>query len=284
MFRLKFFDKLRWLSGVSTFRRSPLRVTWNALVWECCRFWNHEIPFLFDDTFTIQLRPNEGVSRLTFYFGTSEPDLFSFYNAFFKDGMVVIDAGANIGLHTLFIAKRVAPSGKVFSFEASPKNFARLVENAARSSLKNISTYPVALGDSRGVVFIHENPGDSSRSRISEANSGISVKMVRLDDFCREASLTSVDFLKLDVEGCEMRVLQGAESLFSKGLCRVLQIEFDPSNLASQATREITIRAWLLDRGYCPVYWNQSSGRFFPTPLNGHRFYNSFFVCPGFEI
>lgn len=275
-------DKLRWLFNASAFRKSPFRVTWNVLVWEWLRFWNREVSFLFDDTFPVQLRPKEGVSRLTFYFGTSEPDLFAFYDAYFRDGMTVIDAGANIGFHTLFIARRVAPSGRVFSFEASPQNFSRLLENVARSSLKNVRAYPAALGDKRGKAFFSEDSGDSSRSHISKTNSGVTVDMVRLDDVCWEESIGVVDFLKLDVEGCELKVLRGAERLFSTGTCRLLQVELDPNNLASQGELEDRVEAWLLERGYRAVFWDQTRQKFLPFPSNGRRFYNSFFVSPSF--
>lgn len=276
--------KLRWLLNAPAFRKNPFRVFWNVLIWEWLRIWNREVSFLFDDTFPVKLRPKEGVSRLTFYFGTSEPDLFAFYDAYLRDGMTVIDAGANVGLHTLFIARRVAPSGRVFSFEASPQNFGRLLENVARSSLKNVSAYPAALGDEGGKVFFSEDSGDSSRSHISQTNSGVTVDMVRLDDVCRKESIGIVDFLKLDVEGCELKVLRGAERLFSIGACRMLQVELDVNNLGSQGEKEGGVEAWLLERGYRAVFWDQCQKKFLPVLSNSRRFYNSFFVSPSFVI
>lgn len=279
-----FFNKLRWLASNPAFRENPLRVTWNVLAWEWLCLRGREVSFLFDDSFMIRLHPKEGVSRLTFYFGTSEPDLFAFYAAFLRDGMAVIDAGANIGLHTLFMAKRVAPSGSVFSFEASPKNFNRLMENLKGSLLKNVNARPFALGDRCGQIFFKEDAGDSSRSRISEGNSGLVVDMISLDDFCQRESISRVDFLKLDVEGAEMKVLQGGESLFSTGACRVLQIELDQNNLNLQGSQECKVVAWLLERGYRLVTWSQELRKFAPISLGGKHAYNSFFVARDFEI
>lgn len=278
------FEKLCWLFGSPAFRKSPFRITRNVLVWEWVRLCGRDVSFLFDDTFKIRLCPDEGVSRLTFYFGTSEPDLFSFYDAFCRNGMVVIDAGANIGLHTLFIAKRIAPLGKIFSIEASPKNFNRLMENVEGCALKNARCYPLALGDTRGQAFIKEDVGDSSRSRISKHNSGVVVDMTCLDEFCEKESIDRVDLMKLDVEGFELRVLRGGESLFSRGACRVLQIELDPNNLTRQGCQESKVEAWLFERGYRLVAWNQDLRKFTPLFVGSERAYNSFFVAPDFEI
>jgi FkbM family methyltransferase len=243
-----------------------------------------EVSFLFDNSFIVQLRAKEGVSRLTFYFGASEPDLFAFYASFFRDGMVVIDAGANIGLHTLFITKRVAPSGKVFSFEASQKNFNRLVENWGRTTLKNVNLYPFALGDKRGKIFFRDDVGDSSRSRIVQKNSGLVVDMISLDDFCQNESIACIDLIKLDVEGAEMRFLQGGKSPFSRGGCRILQIELDQNNLSFQGSRESMVESWLFERGYRLAVWDHEFKKFIVISASAKRAYNSFFVAPNFEI
>jgi len=158
------------------------------------------------------------------------------------------------------------------------------MENLKGSLLKNVNARPFALGDRCGQIFFKEDAGDSSRSRISEGNSGLVVDMISLDDFCQRESISRVDFLKLDVEGAEMKVLQGGESLFSTGACRVLQIELDQNNLNLQGSQECKVVAWLLERGYRLVTWSQELRKFAPISLGNKHAYNSFFVARDFEI
>ncbi|NBS54060.1 FkbM family methyltransferase [bacterium] len=279
-----FFSKLRWLFHNPVFQKTPLLVAWRALIWEGAKFFKWEIPFVFDSTFAVRLQPGEGVSRLTFYFGNSEPDLFAFYDSFLQKGMVAVDVGANIGLHTLFMAKRVAPGGRVLAFEPSPKNFSRLKEHVEKNCADNVHIFPLAVGDCAGTGFFYENANDSSRSHFSNKGSGLVVEIIRLDDICRSEGVQRIDFLKLDVEGFEMRALEGAEPLFFAGSCAVLQIELDPNNLARQGSQENKVASWLIDRGYRFVVWDSSAQKFKPARVDNGCSYNSFFVSPSFRI
>ena len=279
-----FFNKLRWLIHNPAFQKNPLRVAWRVLIWEGAKLFRWEMPFVFDETFAVRLQPGEGVSRLTFYFGNSEPDLFAFYDSFLKKGMVALDVGANIGLHTLFMAKRVAPVGQVLAFEPSPKNFSRLKEHVEKNHLENVRIFPLAVGDRRGTGFFHENLNDSSRSHFSDGGPGLAIEIVRLDDICRSEGVRQIDFLKMDVEGFEMRALEGAEPLFSAGSCDVLQIELDPNNLARQASQQNKVASWLVDRGYRFVVWDSAAQKFKPSRVENGCSYNSFFVSPNFRI
>jgi len=279
-----FFTKLQWLIHNPAFQKTPLRVAWRILIWEGARLFKWEIPFVFDGTFNVRLQPGEGVSRLTFYFGNSEPDLFAFYDSFLKKGMVAVDVGANIGLHTLFMAKRVAPGGRVLAFEPSPQNFSRLKEHVENNCSDNVRIFPLAVGDRRETGFFHENFDDSSRSHFSNKGGGLAIEIVRLDDICRSEGVRQIDFLKLDVEGFEMRALEGAEALFSTGSCSVLQIELDPNSLARQGSQESKVTSWLIDRGYRFVVWDPGERTFKPTPIEAGCSFNSFFVSLGFGI
>ena len=279
-----FFNKLRWLFQNPAFQKTPLRVAWRVMIWEIARLLKRQIPFVFDRTLTVRLQPGEGVSRLTFYFGHSEPDLFAFYDSFLKKGMLAVDVGANIGLHTLFMAKRVSPGGRVLSFEPSPKNFSRLKEHVEKNHLENVRIFSLALGDHRGTGFFNEDFNDSSRSHFSGEGHGLTVNIARLDDICLSEGVQRIDFLKLDVEGFEMRVLEGARSFFSAGSCAVLQIELDPNNLARQGSQETKVASWLSDRGYRFVVWDPAAQKFKPAHVEKGCSYNSFFVSPSFRI
>jgi len=272
--------KLRWLLNSSGFRRDPWGVVLRVLLWEIYRLLNIEISYFYDRQFSVTLRPNEGVSRLVYYFGVSEPDLFDFYSTYLKPGMTVMDVGANIGLHTLYMAKRILPAGRIYSFEPSKKIFSRLRRHVESSNLANISCYACALGPKRGETFFHEVESDTSRSFLCDSPSGERVQVRTLDDITAENHLKRIDFVKLDVEGFELGVLQGSQQLLEHGRVDVFQVEVDRNSLARNAADAGSIFSLLTSSNYIHAVWD-SNRHFFRTAESASEMeYNSFFVHP----
>ena len=207
-------SKLQWLFGHDVARKYPFRTVWRLINWEFMRILNRSVESRYDETFDITLAPHEGASRLAYYFGVSEPELFAFYEGFLKPGMTVVDAGANVGLHTLFFAKRVGPEGRVYAFEPGQSAFVRLQSHVERNKLANVRCFHCALGAAEGVVALAENCQDNSRNFVVESSSKpIGTKNIALrplDQVLKEESVGRVDFLKIDVEGAELEVLRGA--------------------------------------------------------------------------
>jgi hypothetical protein len=78
----------------------------------------------------------------------------------------------------------------------------------------------------------------------------ITVRTVRLDDFCRTEGIERIGFLKIDVEGAEMRVLRGAERLLRTQAIDMLYTEVEPGNLAKFRESRETLSTLLMDAGY----------------------------------
>lgn len=271
--------KLRWLFSHRVARRHPVRTTWRLLSWELIRLSNVPVESRYDGAFDITLMPNEGASRLTYYFGVSEPELFSFYEEFLKPGMVVADAGANIGLHTLFFAKRVGPLGSVYAFEPGAAAFKRLQAHVKRNQLSNVHCFHCALGAAEGRVSLVEIEEDSSRNFV--ANDPLTfgadneVKLRPLDQVLREAAVEKVDFLKLDVEGFEPEVLKGAIGYLSRQEIRVLQLELDERSLARSGSTADSVSDMLCRFGYQRAEWSHQDSCFRPVDKAS---LNTFFV------
>ncbi len=122
-----------------------------------------------------------------------------------RDG-VVIDAGGNIGL-TALILSALVPDGHVHVFEALPENAEYLRRNIQENGIRNCTVNAVALGRQPGTVRMSAHgPG----SHVQAGGAGAEVPVVTLDSYVAEAGLTRLDFLKLDVEGFEPPVLEGA--------------------------------------------------------------------------
>ena len=152
-------------------------------------------------------------------------------------GETALDIGANIGYMTSLMATRVGPNGRVYAFEPQPDIFRELESNVqlwnGYINSNRIVIYEVALSNQAGTGFLYttsefeKNRGTASLKVVDasvEANSDKrSVKLARLEDIL--ADDISVGVMKLDVEGHEMEVLEGASRLLAKRQIRDIIFE-----------------------------------------------------------
>lgn len=130
-------------------------------------------------------------------------------------GATVIDAGAHIGIFTLMAARRVGASGRVLAFEPSPGSRKILERNVRRNGLSWVRISPAALADAPGTLPFYAadaaagNPVGDTLSPVP-GRDPVHVPVLRLDDAFSEAGAAEVALLKIDVEGAELRLLDGA--------------------------------------------------------------------------
>lgn len=138
-------------------------------------------------------------------------------------GEVGVDIGANIGFVSLLMAKKALPAGKVLAFEPHPKNFETLMENKAinQPMSASLEIYPMALGAKSlaGELLLplgfEGNTGTARlASQVEEPGVRLPIQIETLDRFTN--SVEKVHFCKIDVEGMELEVLQGAEALMRR--------------------------------------------------------------------
>ena len=127
------------------------------------------------------------------------------FEEYVKPGMSVVDVGANIGYHTLAFAHLVGSSGKVISIEPSPENLIELRANIVNNNLTNVRLEEIAIGARTTTARIRG--GINSGVLLSGGAPGIGeVTLKPLGDVLPE----KVDFVKIDVDGYEGEVIQGA--------------------------------------------------------------------------
>lgn len=146
-----------------------------------------------------------------------------------KPGMTVIDVGANIGYYSTMLAALVGKEGWVFAYEPHPTNFALLRTNREINKQWQLYIRNVAVSSIEGWLYLMLSPISSGMHTLEKAmleretyrtTERLEVRTVMLDEerkyqYHTNGRMSGVDFMKVDVEGHEVEVLEGAEQLLN---------------------------------------------------------------------
>lgn len=151
-----------------------------------------------------------------------EKENFEYIISRVKENDVVLDIGAHIGLMAAVFGKKVKKGGRVFSFEPTTVSYNVLCNTIAINGLKDI-VIPVnaAVGGNSGKVifFISDTAIDVGNSMVKYGDDKktwpVEIDMVSIDDFVKSQQLNKVDFIKIDAEGAEYKVLLGGLNTFT---------------------------------------------------------------------
>ncbi len=134
-----------------------------------------------------------------------EPYITNLILAHAKPGSTVLDVGAHIGTHTVTLAQAAGRRGRVYAFEPQKKIFRELAKNVELNGLGNVVALHFALGDRHGVVEMNK-AGEGNEGGTAIGAGGDKVELRTLDSF----GFRNLSFVKIDVEGYEDHVLDGA--------------------------------------------------------------------------
>jgi FkbM family methyltransferase len=166
----------------------------------------------------VQLFYREDLGNQVLFHGGYEDREIAALCALVGPGTAVLDVGANIGLSALELARATGPKGKVIAFEPQPDTAARLKANLDANGAGNVEIVTAAVGAASGSVTFHESaqPTLSSASVVPpELVRSFEVPITTLDTVWLQAGSPRVSALKIDVEGGELAVLDGATKLLS---------------------------------------------------------------------
>jgi len=239
---------------------------------------NSRIPFTWYDDLKFFLHLGNDLSSQLFVEGRYDPNEFYFLNQLLSSGMTVIDLGANEGLYTLFAAKQVGDSGIVLAFEPSLREFKRLQDNLAlNEEITNVQTFQVGLSNNSDIQLLKVAADDhSGQNTLGDfAYEGIvclnaeTVTVRRLDDVLEELAVQSVDVIKIDVEGAEHRVFEGARKTLERDRPLIL-FELVDRALQKQSSSTNEILSYLRELGYEIFSWGEFTG--LPVKTNRESF------------
>lgn len=227
-------------------RQEPhkLRFVLSRLLWTTglCRF----ITFSFPAGYRMRFYPSAISAGLwrDRHFRSEDAD---FVTGYLRPGETFVDVGANVGQLSLVAARRVTSSGRTIAIEAHPRtcNFLR-----GNVRLNNFPTeiHNVAVGSRSGELFFTNFRSDDMNFAAAAPprnGSALRVPVVTLDSILRERP---VDLLKVDVEGFECDLIEGAARTLDN--CRCLYIEDSEPNLQRAGRSRAELYDRLIDRGF----------------------------------
>jgi FkbM family methyltransferase len=147
---------------------------------------------------------------------------------------IVYDIGSNVGIYTIFLAKRVGGEGKVIAFEPVSQSYAHLQENIKLNNLHNVYSFCIACGekDSKEKIYIGD---DSASLRLAppykKSKKEEVVVIVNGDQFVKSKSLPIPRAVKIDVEGYEYAVILGLRYTLQQPACELVCCEIHPTLL-----------------------------------------------------
>jgi FkbM family methyltransferase len=216
---------------------------------------------------------NEHIDREIFFFGAYAADELRFLDRAARaiapaGGLNFFDIGANVGQHSLWMARRAA---RVFAFEPSARAVAQLSANIAANQIENVRLFDFALGEEDieaqlGSGFAHNAGSRSLLWTLDEAKAE-TVRVRRGADVFDEHDLPAMHLLKLDVEGFEKSVLRGLAGRIARDRPVIMMELIGPENLKSGFSDEAELRRTLYPdhqlfsidprrRGLAPFDWN----------------------------
>ncbi|EPC9939834.1 FkbM family methyltransferase [Pseudomonas aeruginosa] len=146
-----------------------------------------------------------------------EPETTSLLAALCDADATAVDIGANIGLTSLALSS-ICHGGKVIAIEPVPHTFELLNKNLAGAGTQNVSSFNIAVGASEGSVSMYVDERNLATSFVVDIDSGAGqeIPLTSLDSLVSQLAIERLDFIKIDVEGCELEVLKGAESTLNR--------------------------------------------------------------------
>jgi len=192
-----------------------------------------------------------GVASFLISKGVHEKYETKLFKDLIKPGMVVVDIGANIGYYTLIAAKLVESKGKVYAFEPEPNNYRLLIKNIEVNGYNNVIPIQKGVSNKPGKtkLFISKTVLSSlsfSEDNVPEKKEFVMVETITLEKFFEDSK---VDFIKMDTEGAEGLIIEGAGKVLKKNDLKIA-MEFWPYGLKNLGTDPLKLLHKFQNHGF----------------------------------
>jgi FkbM family methyltransferase len=163
----------------------------------------------------LELDLSDWLQRL-YYLGFTEQNTFQIIKRLLPVGGTFVDVGANIGIYTCVMANHVGSKGSIVAFEPMTENLAPLYQNIALNQLKNIEVQELALSNCPGSFNLYvpdsHQQGSSGCTQVWNPGDWVSVGTTSATTLDIVFQKERLDFIKIDTQGHELKILEGAKS------------------------------------------------------------------------
>ena len=190
---------------------------------------------------------DRGINADLFINRIREPQATRYVQKIMKPGWTVIEIGANIGYYAMMEARLVR---WVYAIEPGPSNYQQLIANVHLNGYSNIDLHQLAIGDHNGEVgFEIAKACNWSRIAMSNETATVKVQIQTLDSFIKEHKIAHVDYLRMDVEGYEFAIIQGARKTIERDRPDMF-IEVHRDRLADYGHSQLEFMEMMANYGY----------------------------------
>jgi FkbM family methyltransferase len=239
--------------GLSSYQENP-----QSLEWQWCSLpFNNSFTYLpFDEgiLLTVEANLKSIVTNVLLAQGDWFEKEMELWRNQLQAGMTVIDVGANVGVYTFSAAKKVENTGKVIAIEPFNICVQCLKETCKINDFSWVKLYEAAASDHEGVGKLALHNANELNEVITDesitADKLVSINLLTLDSLIETENLTQVDWLKIDAEGHEMQVLQGAGRILQKFKPKIIY-----ENVAGSKGSNLPVAEYLQEKGYQLYYY-----------------------------
>jgi len=183
---------------------------------------------------TVVLNPKDPVISAALTFSVYERAETNFLRGQLRPGITFLDIGANVGYYTALAQVQLQGEGRIVSLEPDPENFSHLLQTVEANAFRNVECLQKAAADRTGRVQLYtskDNRGDSRLYRNNLSDGSVEVECVVLDTLLSGLGISSLDVVKIDVQGFEAKVLAGLRETLRRSPACVILSEFWPQGL-----------------------------------------------------
>lgn len=236
----------------------------------------------FND-YEVLIWAQEDIGKKLLLTGSFERDEIRYLERNIRANDVCFDVGGNTGIYAMLFAMLAGERGRIYVFEPIRRNSLAISLAAEINNFSNVYVFEGVASSENGVVKITSPEMDGAYAHIVKSNDVldcIDVKSITLDSFVQREGVHKLDILKIDVEGAEFDVLQGAAGILGneKTAPRVVMVELFSQFLGKFDSSIPEILGYMHNFGYRPHY-TRSDGSLAPyTSDDFDKIFNVFFL------